>query len=168
MASRHSHLVILIEYEGRLGEKMSPTSPVVERLYVGVRGLFQSFAVVCKSVYFATASPQPVTKHSLHQSLKPCMARNQWSEGMREKGRDTARNDRNRKKRQEKMNAGEVKCQSKQIKKKEAKELPTSRQSKNIQNRQKGKRRDQKEVGQTPSSLQLVQAESLTAERPQS
>lgn len=43
---------------------MSPMSLMVERLFVGVRGLFQSFAAACKYmyVYFAVASLQPSDK----------------------------------------------------------------------------------------------------------
>lgn len=71
---------------------------MVERLFVGVRGLFQSFAAACKYAYFAVASLQPSDK--TESASKPCMARSQWSEGMwgekrKEEGDDTEINKNN-------------------------------------------------------------------------
>lgn len=73
---------------------MSPMCLMVERLFVGVRGLFQSFAATYKYmyVYFAVASLQLSDK--TESASRPCMARNQWSEGIwgggrKEEGDDT-------------------------------------------------------------------------------
>lgn len=106
-AIRHSRLLILkAGWGGMLREEIIPTSPVVERLCVGVRGLFQVFAAAHKFAFQRRPRSFP---RSLHQRLKPYVARNQGFEGM--KGR----------KREGETRINEcrgIKCDSKQIKKK--------------------------------------------------
>lgn len=58
---------------------MSPMSPVVERLYVGIILLLPVSLYTLQQHLYTL-----LTKHSLHQSGKPYMALNQWSEGIRE------------------------------------------------------------------------------------